>query len=79
MFRDLSSAWPNFVLLSLTCYTAYTVKNLNIETEKSAQTLFILSLNIKNFFTMCALKHFKDYNIIWTMQNFCPQVYVHWL
>ena len=41
------------------CSVTHVVGNLNNETEKSKQTL---SLNIKIFFTMCAVKGFKNCN-----------------
>ena len=47
--------------------------NLNIETEKSEQTVFahISCLNFK-IFTVWAVKRFKDCNTNWNVQNICP-------
>ena len=41
ILKDKGSAWSNFVISSLKCFNPHTVKNLNIETEKSEQTPFV--------------------------------------
>ena len=76
ILMDKSSAWSNFVISSLKCFNAHTVKNLNIESEKSEQTLFVqislsqykhclfrlLRLNVKIFILFVIIKHLNDHN-----------------
>ena len=52
------------MLQSLKLFTAHAVKNLNIETEKSEQTLFaqIFLSQYYDSSTACTTKHFKDHN-----------------
>ena len=62
ILKDESSASFNFVLLSLEYCTAHTVKNLNIETEKSKQTMFVqisLPQYLDSVSTLMCIKVFR--------------------
>ena len=68
ILRDKSSVWPVFyffifLLLLCSCCALWHMqwRTLNIETEKSEQTVFAqISLSVLRFFTVCAMKHLKD-------------------
>ena len=59
VLKDNSSAWSDFVSRFLKRFIAHMVKKLNIETEKSEQTLFV-QISLSQY-SACATKQFKDH------------------